>query len=71
MDQDTQYNLISELYRDPRYAGRHVVVVGEKVYAAKTGEEKTRILARVMKAHPKARPLITYIPEEEALILAV
>ncbi len=71
MEQNAQLHLISEMYHDPRYAGKHVVIVGGKIYATKTGEAKSELLKRLLKQHPKERPLITYIPEEEALVLCL
>lgn len=54
---------------NPSYRGYHVVVVDGKVYKAKTGEQAARILKKVRKKYPNKTPAITYIPDEDSLIL--
>lgn len=54
---------------DPRYKGKHVIVVGGRVFTAKTGNEANRLLDRLEKQHPDEVPAITYIPKEDTLIL--
>jgi len=54
---------------DPRFRGKHVIVVGGKVFTAKTGEKASKILAEVRRKYPKETPAVTYIPDADALIL--
>jgi len=62
-------NLISKIYKDPKYKGKHIIIIGGKIYATKTGRAKTEILEKLLKKYPKEIPTITYIPTEESLIL--
>jgi len=62
-------NLISKVYKNPKYKGRHIIIIGGKIYATKTGRAKTEILEKLLKKYPKEIPTITYIPAEESLIL--
>ena len=58
-----------EILDNPRFRGKHVVLVAGKVFTAKTGERASRILAEVREKYPKETPAITYIPKADALIL--
>ena len=62
-------NLISKIYKDPKYKGKHIIIIGGNIYATKTGRAKTEILEKLLKKYPKEIPTITYIPAEESLIL--
>jgi len=62
-------NLISKVYKNPKYKGRHIIIIGGKIYATKTGRAKTEILEKLLKKYPKEVPTITYIPTEDSLIL--
>ena len=62
-------NLISKVYKNPKYKGRHIIIIGGKIYATKTGRAKTEILEKLLKKYPKEIPTITYIPTEDSLIL--
>lgn len=54
---------------NPRYKGRHLIVIAGKVFAAKTGKEANKILDKLEKKYPNEIPAITYIPKADALIL--
>lgn len=60
---------MKEILNNPRFRGKHVVVVAGKVFTAKTGEKASKILAEVRKKYPKETPAITYIPKADALVL--
>lgn len=62
-------NLISLLFSDPKYFGKHVIVVGGKIYVASTGDQAAKIFEEQSKKHPGETPLATYVPENNALIL--
>ena len=42
---------------DPRFRGKHVIVVGGKVFTAKTGEKASKILAEVRRKYPQTKNL--------------
>ncbi len=52
-----------------RYRGRHVLVLGKKIFSARTGKEAFRLFKKLEKDHPQMSPLIAYIPKEDTLIL--
>lgn len=54
---------------DPAYRGKHVIIIGGKVYTAKTGSQANKILDKLEKKYPKEIPEITYIPKADTLIL--
>lgn len=54
---------------NPRYKGKHIVVVRNKVFASKTGRQASKVLDRLEKKYPRETPAITYIPKEDTLIL--
>lgn len=61
--------LLSQAFKNPKYSGRHIIIIGGKVYATKTGAAASELLEKLLKEHPKEVPNITYIPSEETLIL--
>lgn len=62
-------NLIFQVYQNPHYRGKHIVILGGKVYATKTGKAKTQLLNKLLKKYPDYTPTITYIPKVDSLIL--
>lgn len=54
---------------NPKYKGKHIIVVKGKVFTAKTGEGASKILDMVEEKYPKEIPAITYIPKADTLIL--
>jgi len=60
---------INKIYNNPRLAGKHVIIMGDKTYTAKSGRGKTELLRRLIRQHPKITPLITFIPKADTLIL--
>ncbi len=60
-------SLLSEVYKGPKYAGKHIIIIKGKIYATKTGQAKTELLEKLLKKSPKEVPTITYIPAEDLL----
>ena len=60
---------LRKLYANPRYRGKHVLVIAGQVYVARTGAEASRQFDRATRAHPHARPTLAYIPKADALVL--
>lgn len=54
---------------DPRYRGKHVVVIAGKVFTAASGTKANKLLDKLEKEYPKETPAITYIPKSDTLIL--
>lgn len=54
---------------NPKYRGRHLVIVKNKIFSVKTGQEAVKIFKEIIKKYPAEKPTITYIPQEGSLIL--
>ena len=67
----TSKNLISKVYKDPKYKGQHIIIIGGKIYSTKTGRASSELLEKLLKEYPKKIPTITYIPAEDSLILLI
>ena len=65
----TNSKIMYQVYNNPKYAGKHIVAVGGKIYVAQTGEEAIKIFAEQIKKHPNETPLTTYVPRAGSLIL--
>ena len=61
--------LVSKIYKDPQYIGKHIIIIGNAIHARKTGVTNSKLLKKLIKKYPKEKPIITYIPKEDALIL--
>ena len=64
-----QPSLMETILHDPKYKGKHVIVVDGQVFTANTGDGEGRILEQVRREHPRAIPEVAYIPEADTLIL--
>lgn len=62
--------ILYKISRSPKYQGKHVIIIGGKIYATKTGQARTELLEKLLKKYPKEVPLITYMPKEDSLIFA-
>ncbi len=58
-----------DIFKNPRYRGKHVVLAAGKVYTAKTGDGAADILRKLEEKHPDVIPEIAYIPKAKTLIL--
>lgn len=54
---------------NPKYRGKHLVVVAGRVFVAKTGKEVNSIIDKLEKKYPDEIPAMTYIPKADTLIL--
>lgn len=54
---------------NPKYRGKHIIMIKGKVYTASNGKEASSIFDRLTKEYPKEIPTLAYIPKEDALIL--
>lgn len=59
-----------EVFKNPRYRGKHVILAAGKIYTAKTGEGAEEILRKLEKSHPNVTPEIAYLPKEKYLTFA-
>ncbi|TSC87787.1 MAG: hypothetical protein G01um101416_312 [Microgenomates group bacterium Gr01-1014_16] len=61
--------LISQIYLDPRYRGKHIIIMGGKIHATRSGMGSHKHLMRLIKQFPQETPVLTYIPKADTLIL--
>jgi hypothetical protein len=54
--------LLKRVYSNPRYRGKHIVIIGGKIFVAKTGLAASKILEELLKKYPRSKPTLTYIP---------
>lgn len=58
-----------DIFKNPRYRGKHVILAAGKLFTAKTGEGAAKILEKIRKQHPEITPEIAYLPKAHSLIL--
>ena len=58
-----------DIFKNPRYRGKHIILAAGKVYTAKTGEGAVEILKKLEKTHPNVTPEVAYLPKARSLIL--
>lgn len=58
-----------DIFQNPRYQGKHVVLVAGKVFTAKSGQGASKILKTVREKFPREIPEIAYLPKAGTLIL--
>ena len=52
-----------DIFKEPRYRGKHVILAAGKIYTAKTGDGAAEILRKLEKTHPNVIPEIAYLPK--------
>ena len=52
-----------DIFKNPRYRGKHIILAAGKVYSAKTGEGAAEILRKLEKTHPRITPEVAYLPK--------
>ncbi len=60
---------MTDIFKNPRYRGKHVVLAAGRIYTAKTGEGIELILEKLEKSRPKVTPEVAYLPKARSLIL--
>ena len=58
-----------DIFQNPRYRGKHVILAAGKIYTAKTGDGAAEILRNLREKHPGITPEIAYLPKSHSLIL--
>jgi len=62
---------MKKIFQDPKLRGKHIIMVGDQVFTARTGKEAVKIFKEVTKDYPGLQPTVTYIPKAESLILVI
>jgi len=63
------HRLLERVYANPRYRGKHLIVVEDKVFVARSAAEAPGLFDRVTHAHPGTTPTLIYVPQADALTL--
>lgn len=58
-----------DIFKNPRYRGKHVILAAGKVYTAKTGEGAATILKKIRQKNPNVTPEVAYLPKARSMIL--
>lgn len=58
-----------DVFGNPRYRGKHVILAAGKVFTAKTGDGASEILRTIRKKYPGVTPQVAYLPKAHSLIL--
>lgn len=61
--------LMTDVFKNPKFRGKHVILAAGKVYTAKTGEGAAEILRKIRKLQPGVTPEVAYLPKAHSLIL--
>lgn len=57
------------IFKNPRYRGKHVILAAGKIYTAKTGEGASEIIKKIREKYPNVTPEVAYLPKAHSLIL--
>lgn len=60
---------MSQVFQNPKYRGKHVVLLAGKIYTAKTGDGVEEILKKLEEKYPNETPEVAYLPKARSLIL--
>lgn len=60
---------MTEIFHDPKFRGKHVILVAGKVYTAVRGKTVEKILEKLEKKYPKQTPEYAYIPKGKTAIV--
>lgn len=58
-----------DIFQNPRYRGKHVILAAGKIYTAKTGDGAAEILRKLRGKYPNIIPAVAYLPKAHSLIL--
>jgi len=56
-------------YKNPLYRGKHLIIVGEKVFVTTPGKKANDLFDRVAKRYPNEKLTLVTIPKADTLIL--
>lgn len=56
-----------DIFKNPRYRGKHVILAAGKIYTAKTGDGAAEILKKLEKKRPELIPEVAYLPKARSL----
>jgi hypothetical protein len=65
----SQDKLMDKVYSDPKYKGKHIIVIKDMIFAERSGDKMVKKFDEVTKKYPNDTPTLTYIPKADLLIL--
>jgi len=70
-DKSIENQLLLKAYKNPKFQGKEVVIVGGKMHvlSMKSREARAKLLISLTKGYPQSIPMIALIPKENTLIL--
>lgn len=57
-----------QIFKNPRYRGKHVILAAGKIYTAKTGDGAAEILRKIREKYPNVTPEVAYLPKARSMI---
>ena len=63
------HRMLERVYANPRYRGKHLIVIGDQVFVARSAAEAPKLFERVTRTHPRSTPTLVYVPQADALVL--
>lgn len=60
---------MSQIFKNPHYRGKHVILAAGKIYTAKTGDGAAEILKKIREKYPNVTPEVAYLPKARSMIL--
>ncbi len=64
---ELQFFVTKALDINRRFRGKHIAIIGDKVVAS--GKSPLEVWQRARKAFPRRKPVLAYVPKEDALVL--
>lgn len=58
-----------DIFKNPRYRGKHVILAAGKIFIARTGHGAAEILKKIRKKYPQVTPEVAYLSKARSLIL--
>ncbi len=52
-----------------RFRGRHIAIIRDRVVAS--GKSPLEVWQKAKKAHPHSKPVLAYVPKDDALVLVL
>lgn len=65
----TTQKLLDQAYQRRAFQGKHLVIIGGHTYSASSGKAAHALFKKLIKKHPGEKPIVTYIPKADTLIL--
>lgn len=60
----TEDKTMDKVFRDRKYLGKYVVVAGDKVFTARSGNDVNKLMDRVQKKYPKKTLSVAHVLKE-------